>query len=158
MAARRAARSRRRHRLAAAAIEALRRFAGGSLPRLDAVAVDAPVAGAAVAALLLLSFGFVAASTRRARRLDLEATLRAGSPRTAGGGRSWWRALPLAVQATATFLLLAAVALVGTSPAPARARRARLPDRRARRRRSPPAGGARRRRRCRGERASTASW
>lgn len=101
--------------LAAAAIEALRRFAGGALPRLDAVAVDAPVAGAAVAALLLLSFGFVAASTRRARRLDLEATLRAGSPRTAGGGRSWWRALPLAVQATATFLLLAAVALVGTS-------------------------------------------
>jgi len=101
--------------LAAAAIAALRRFAAGALPRLDAVAVDPPVATAAVAALVLLSFGFVAANTRRARRLDLEATLRAGSPRTAGGGRTWWRAVPLAVQAAATFLLLAAVALVGVS-------------------------------------------
>jgi predicted permease len=101
--------------LAAAAIGGVRRLAGASLPRLESIALDLPVALAAVVALVAITVGFVAASTRRARRLDLELSLREGSTRNIGGARGWLRALPLAVQAAATFLLLAAVALVGSS-------------------------------------------
>jgi len=101
--------------LAAAATDLLRRHAPQALPRLGSVTIDAAAGAGAAAVVAAVSAGFVLAATRRAGRLDLEAALREGAARTVGSGRGWLRALPLGVQTAATFLLLAAVALVGTS-------------------------------------------
>jgi putative ABC transport system permease protein len=101
--------------LAATAAGLLRRHAPQALPRLDAVRFDAAAAGGAALLVAAVSLALVLAALRRARRLDVDAALRAGSVRAGGGRRGWLRALPLGVQAAATFLLLAALALVGTS-------------------------------------------